>query len=75
MKLIVVSPVSDTSADLVFWRRFCKTRISIFVIFLLLKLMGATKLSEPSFYNSPCCSSASGLCLVTNRKILIPNKI
>ena len=37
--------------------------------------MGATKLSEPSFCNSPFCSIASGLCLVTNRKTLIPNKI
>ena len=42
---------------------------------LLLKLLGATKLSEPSFCNPPCCSIVSGLCLVTDRKTLILNKI
>ena len=40
-----------------------------------MKLLGAAKLSEPPFCNSPCCSIASGLCLVTNKKTLIPNKI
>ena len=46
-----------------------------FRVFLLLKLLGATKLSELSFCNSPCCSIASGLCSVTNRNTLILNKI
>ena len=34
----------------------------------LLKLLGATKLSESSFFTPPCCSTAPGSRLVTNRK-------
>ena len=37
-------------------------------------ILGGSKLIEQTF-NSPCCSIASGLCLVTNRKTLILNKI
>ena len=51
-----------------------QTRISIFS-FSPLHAPGNTKLSEPSFCNFLCCSIASGLCLVTNRKTLIQNKI
>ena len=66
--------MSDTSAGLAFWRRFSRREFQ-FSRFLLLKLTGAIKLSEPSFCNFPCCSIASDLCLVTNKKTLILNNI
>ena len=44
------------------WWRFWRQE------FLLLKLVGAIKLGEPSFCTSSWCSTAFDSCLVTNRK-------
>ena len=46
-----------------------KTGISCFTFF------SSCGFWEPLKWNSPCCSTASGSCLVTNRKTLVLNKI